>query len=455
MSGLFSSLTMAARSLAAQEFGLNVTGENIANLNTDGYVRRTTLLEEVPPSSGGGVRAVGARAQRDLLLDARIRQEFPAEQQFAAIADSLAVVETSLGPAGRSIDGALTSFFDAFSSLAQDPTSSVGRDGSVLGGQRLATAFHDVAAGLENAQRVADTQVRGGVDQINALTAQIAQLNAAIGATVGADTETLKDQQGVALKTLAGLADVSVLQRPEGGVDVSIGSGRALVVGGNAYTVSAVSTGVAGLAAVVVAGADITAEIHRGQIGGLLQVRDTIAPGYQQRLDQLAFDVAGQVNTLHQAGTGLTGVSGQAFFTPIAAVPGAARAFAVTAAVAADSDLVAASLTGSVGDNQTALAIARLRDARVLSGGTATLNDAWSQFVYRVGSDSQTAQAQQQSGQQVVDQITRLRDQVSGVSLDEEAASMLKFQRAYEANARFFTTVNNTITSLMNMVGVV
>jgi len=124
----------------------------------------------------------------------------------------------------------------------------------------------------------------------------------------------------------------------------------------------------------------------------------------------------------------------------------------VDAAVAANSSLVAASLTGAPGDNQSARAIANLRDTRVLNGGTTTLNDSWSQLVYRVGSDTQTAQAQRVSGQQVVDQITKLRDQVSGVSLDEEAAAMMKFQRAYEANARFFMSVNDTISTLMAMV---
>ena len=76
MSGLFASLTMAARSLAAQEYGLNVTGHNIANLNTDGYARRTVQLAAVPPSQGGGVLATGARAERDVLLEARIREAY-------------------------------------------------------------------------------------------------------------------------------------------------------------------------------------------------------------------------------------------------------------------------------------------------------------------------------------------------------------------------------------------
>ena len=111
-----------------------------------------------------------------------------------------------------------------------------------------------------------------------------------------------------------------------------------------------------------------------------------------------------------------------------------------------------ARLSDAAGDNQTAKAIAAIRDARVV-GGASTLAESWSQLVYRVGSDSQTAQSQQKGRQEVVDQVERLRDQVSGVSLDEEAATMLRFQRAYEANARYFSTVDQVLATLLHLVG--
>ncbi len=453
MAGLLSSLSMAARSLAAQEYGLNVTGQNIANLNTEGYARRTPRFSEVPPPAGGGVRADGARAERDALLDARIRQEYPSEQQQGAMAESLAVIETSLGSVGQSIDGALTSFFNGFAALSHDPTSPVVRDGVVLQGQLLARSFNDMATRLNDARQSADARIRGGIDQINSLASQIAQLNASIGSANGADVEALRDELDVALKTLAGVADVSVLQRQDGGVDVTIGTGRALVVGSTQYTVGTGNAG-GGLTSITIGGVDITGEIRRGEIGGLLRVRDTLVPQYQASLDTLAFNVAQQVNAVHQAGYGLTGATGQAFFAPLASSAGAAAALRVDAAVAADSRLVAASATGTAGNNQAATSLANLRDARVLNGGTATMSDVWSQLVYHVGSDTLTAKAQQQSGHQVVEQLTTLRDQVSGVSLDEEAAAMMRFQRAYEANARYFTTVDQTISTLMQMVGV-
>jgi flagellar hook-associated protein 1 FlgK len=458
--GLINTLSQATTGLAAAEYGLNVTGQNIANLNTEGYARRTVGLAEIPPSSGGGVTVTGARAMRDAFLEARIRQQFPAEEQQGAVASSLAVVETSLGTPGQSIDARLSAFFNSFATLAQDPTSSVSRDSVVVQGQQVATAFNAMAGSLADARVAADAQIRSGVVQINALASQIAALNTSIGKAAGGDAETLRDQLGIAVKALSGLADVTVLQRADGGADVSIGIGRALVIGDQTYAVGIGSAGLSGLATVTSGGVDITAEMKRGQLGGLLQVRDTLVPGYQDKLDQLALGVAQQVNGLHKSGFDANGNPGLDFFTAPATAPGAAAALAVntaiagTSTVAGDSSLVAASKTGSSGDNGTAKAIAGLADARVMAGNTASMTDVWSQLVYRVASDSQTAQAQQVSGQQIVDQITKLRDQVSGVSLDEEAASMLKYQRAYQANAKLFMSADAMLTTLMGMVGV-
>jgi flagellar hook-associated protein 1 FlgK len=87
-----------------------------------------------------------------------------------------------------------------------------------------------------------------------------------------------------------------------------------------------------------------------------------------------------------------------------------------------------------------------------MSGGTATAAEAWSNLVYQVGSDLSSAQATSTTREAVVRQLQQMRDQASGVSLDEEASTMLKFQRAYEASARFFTTVNSTLDTLMGMV---
>ena len=122
-------------------------------------------------------------------------------------------------------------------------------------------------------------------------------------------------------------------------------------------------------------------------------------------------------------------------------------------AVAADGRLVAAAGSPQPGDNQAARVIAALRDARIASGGTATLTESWGQFVARIGRDVQSASSERDVRGEIVDQIQSLRDQVSGVSLDEEALNLMKFQRAYQANARVFRAVDDALQILFDSLG--
>jgi flagellar hook-associated protein 1 FlgK len=184
-----------------------------------------------------------------------------------------------------------------------------------------------------------------------------------------------------------------------------------------------------------------------------MAVRDHYIPDYLEKLDTLAFDFGAAVNDLHATGYDANGDAGGDFFTLPGSVTGAAASIEMNAAVTDDPQLIAASGTGALGDNGVSRQIALLRDVRSLDGGTATAANMWGRLVYAVGADSASAVSSRDGRQAVMDQLGRLRDAAAGVSLDEEAASLMKFQRAYEANARYFVTVNNALDTLMGMVG--
>jgi flagellar hook-associated protein 1 FlgK len=455
MSGLFDSLSMAARALEAQRFGLEVAGQNIANANTPGYARREALLASIPAytrmSAGEGVEVTGIRASRDERLEARLQQERPAEQREQAIADVLALVETALGKPGASIDESMDRFFDALGQLATDPTSNTARQEVALQGDTLAKSFQDMASRLELARRDADARVRDGVSQVNELAARIAKLNTQLGSG-SPGTLTIKDELGEALKELSGLIDIDTITRPDGGVDVTFGNGRALVIGDNTYEIEVSSAPPLSLASLQSGGFTVTSEITGGTIGGFVHARDVLIPGYLDQLDSLAYGVATEVNAIHQGGYDLYGNTGNDFFTPLGSAAGAAKSIAMSAGVLADPGTIATGETAT-GDNNVARALAALREDRVLNGGTATFADAWGNLVYRVGADTKTAQDEQASRGEIVNQVELLREQISGVSLDEEAMMLMKFQRAYEANARFFQAVDSALDTLIERLG--
>jgi flagellar hook-associated protein 1 FlgK len=263
----------------------------------------------------------------------------------------------------------------------------------------------------------------------------------------------LQDQMSNLLRDLNAIVDVDAVEGPQGNVDVTIGNGRALVIGDRTYQVSAVSQPPNGLASVEAGGADITSELRGGRIAGAIEARDVNIPDYMTRLDTVAYEMVNQVNALHRTGFDQLGNTNQNFFTPLASATGAARLIEVDPAVAADGRRIAAAGVNEAGDNAVAKSLTNLRDARVLEGNSATLVDGWSHLAYRVGRDSRAAQDGLEAQSAIVAQIDALRDSVSGVSLDEEAVQMIKFQRAYEANARYFSTINDTLSILFSVVG--
>lgn len=459
MSDPFTSLRSAARALDAMRFGLDVAGQNIANVNTPGYSRRSIELAEVQPhdpwSPGGGVNVLAVTASRAPLIEARLRYEQPGAAREGTIAQHLAILEAALGQPGASLDEALSRFYNAYGALSHNPTSSVARQQVIVEGQSLARFFNEMSTRFDTARRDADTELRVEVEQVNALADQVAAINRALAAAGPLNSAGLQDQMAQALSALGDLVNINAIQRADGLFDVTIGAGRALVVGGAAYDLTLSSQPPNGFASILTDGAsstvDLTTEITGGRIAGLLQLRDALLPGYQAQLDQLAYSCAMDVNALTTSGFDLSGSAGLNFFEPPAGISGAARMLTVSAAVAADSSLVVASATPAAGNNDIARAVAALQDA-AMTGGLMRPIDAWSNLVVSVATDSRRARELQSSHEQVGQQLKNLREQISGVSIDEEAAMLIKFQRAYEANAKFFQTVDDALAILMGLV---
>ncbi len=450
---LFGLLGATARALDAQRYGLDVVGNNLANVNTAGYTRRVVDFGAVPPAdrfqAGNGVEVLGVRQQRDRLFDRRLFDELPLTHRQEAIVDALGLAEGSLGAPGGSLDAALGDFYDAFGELADAPTLATSRDQVLSSARSLAAVFRSLSQRLTDSERSADARIRGEVDRLNGLTAELAAVNAAIAGSPAGEVLALRDRQVSLTADIAGIIDVDVLELGDGTFQLVTTGGRPLVIGADAYTLEASSVPPSGHAAILAGGVDITADLGAGTLGGLLVVRDQAIPAYRAALDQIAYDVADAVNTVHANGFDLNGNAGGAFFAPLGGVAGAAAALEVDAALAADSSRLAAAGVNAPGDNAIARQLADLRDAPISSGRSASA--AWTSLVYSVGSDVHQATRERDSRREIVHQIDLLRDSVSGVSVDEEAATMMRFQRAYEANARFFTVIDEVLQTLLSL----
>jgi flagellar hook-associated protein 1 FlgK len=462
MQSLFGNLEVGRKSLLAQQLALQVASNNIANVNTPGYTRQRTVLQESLPlqtqagSIGTGVDAKSVQSARDQFLELRLTRTIQNSSRDETVSGYLNQVDSAFESSQSGVQEALSSFFNSFSMLSGDASSATMRYSVISAAESLAARFRGSAQQLTTIRENADAAVTGVVGEINGLTSRIAKLNQQIEeAEIGGNVANgLRDERGVAINELASLVNIHYYEDEDGTVSVSV-AGRGLVTAGHAESMWLQPAAPYGFGQVMIGQADVTAAINEGKLGGLLHIRDQVIPAYQTDLDTLAQSVINQVNTLHQGGTDLQVPPTSPtldFFSP-ASVPGAAAAFSVNPAVAADTRNIAAGQSGAAGDNANALAIADLANQRVLSGGTRTFAEAFAALQSRIGVDGRAAKVQLETTNAIRTQLQNSRDSVSGVSLDEEAIDLIRFQRAYQASARFISVIDQLTEDVILTIG--
>jgi flagellar hook-associated protein 1 FlgK len=186
-------------------------------------------------------------------------------------------------------------------------------------------------------------------------------------------------------------------------------------------------------------------------MGGALDARDGALREAQVQLDAFAFELAGALNTAHQAGVGLDGGSGRPLFSVTAGAPGAARALAVDPALAADPQLLATatSAAGLPGDGGGALALLATESATLPSGSSPT--GALSLLVSGFGASASSATARADYDQGLQEHLGGLREAASGVSVDEELINLTRAQRAFEAVSKVIQTADSMLDTLMKL----
>jgi flagellar hook-associated protein 1 FlgK len=310
--------------LAAQR-ALQVAGNNIANANTDGYVRQRIDLAAVPASSrssvaiGQGVRVAGIERVYDQLLTDQLRDATAATGRSQVYNDLAVRLDRLLGDPERSITTSLRSFFGAIEAVGRDPTSIAARQQLLL----EAGALGDRFAGLDNQLGTLARELDARLDQaaatVNRLTAGIAQLNTRIVAAGGSPPAELVDQREQLLRQLAGQVDVATSPQADGSITVFAGSGQTLVVGPRARELSVASDPLQAdrlRIGIREQGSfeDLTGRIGGGAIGGMLAFRRDVLDPVRAQLGQVALGVGAMVNEQHRQGLDLNGALGGDFF---------------------------------------------------------------------------------------------------------------------------------------------
>ncbi len=397
----------------------------------------------------------GVQSVRDNILELRIDQETQQQNRFESYVNSMNQVQSLFNETeGAGISDAINQFFNSFQTLSQNPTDSTSRQAVVSAGQNLASAFQQTGEQLSAIQQGLDQQVGQTVDEINSDSAQLADLNAQIGSLQSNSEQAgmLEDQRDSVLNSLSELVDVAVTDSSDGSITITTADGTPLVAGAHSFAFSTAADPSTGFRHIFSQGNDVTSQFTGGRLAGLLEARDQTIPSTISNLDDLSAGIINTVNSQNQQGYDLNGAKGGNFFQPVVQPsPGSNAGAAENMAMAiTDPSQIAASLDGTQGDNANAVAMANIQNQAVVNGETAT--DFYSNLVSTVGNYVSSATDEQEAVGLVLTQLQNQRSDVSGVSLDEEAANLIRYQRAYEAAAEVVAAINSITNDVLQTV---
>jgi flagellar hook-associated protein 1 len=454
MQALGNALNSALRALEANQLGLAVASNNISNAQTPGYTRQRAIFQSVASGAsvlaiGGGVQVTGTEALRDRLIELRQIQETSSHAREELKHQALSEIEMLFNESdGTGMLPLLSDFFNGFHALSMDPTSPNARQEVLTNAQALTDFLHSRASSLMGIRTTIDQSIREDVEQANSLVDQIAMLTRRIAEQEAIQpAHELRDQRAVLVQQLSEIVDVHELES-DGNYQLTIGGNRPLVYNASSTHLTT-STNTSGLTIIEFGIDDISSEISGGRIGARLDLRDQNIPQYLAALDQLAFELVQEVNSVHAAGYDLYGNTGNNFFTPLTGVAGSALAISVDAAIDADPRTIAASDVANGTGNGTAMALANLQNASVFTGGSVI--EQYRSFVYTLGSDTANANVSMRQHEALLTQLENRRQQVSGVSIDEETVKILQFQRSFEASARVVKAVDELLQLTLSL----
>jgi flagellar hook-associated protein 1 FlgK len=311
----FAGLRLALSALQAQQRGVQTAAQNVANANTEGYSRQRVDLESVGAPAvpafwskyngeGMGVRVAEVTRFRDQFLEIRAAIEHGANASLAQGSRTMTRIEQLFNePSDDGMAKQLSEFWSGFDDIANHPEEQAPRAQLLERAQTLVRSLNQASDQLTQMRNDTISELGATVTDINALSAQIAELNASIKANTvsGLNTNELKDKRDLLANKLAEESGATIRTFEFGQVNIVL-NGTALVQENHSNTVSLDTSGAN---AVIRWDMDNSvATVDSGTAGGKLDAINTTIPAYLTRLNTVATTLRDQVNPLH---SGLTG----------------------------------------------------------------------------------------------------------------------------------------------------
>ena len=498
---------IAQQALLVNQAAISVVSNNIANVSTEGYSKQTVDLTPSvnysPMSnsvlaqalSGTGVDLNSIQRASDSYLQSYYRQQNSANSyldQYSEVAKS--VENTTNELTGAKLESAFTSFYTAAQNLSSNPTDASARQSFIQSAQTIALKFNDMSTTLSNLRTslVGDATVSGSLDdskislqvgEVNDKLKQLADVNDNILKTGSANS--LLDKRDTIINDLSKLIPVNVTENPSGTVDLSINDVN-ILQGTKLLGTLSVATGTTSDPAKIQIKTDkgtlladnINSSINSGSIGALLTAGGSDSStltikGVLDNLDKLANNFSTMVNNVQTVADadGTPAAIDKTTKTLIATTAAdvifqSADGTAITAGnikvnqtVLDDPYLIAAAKitppinttnNDQIGNNDNMTALLNTRTNATTPMDTTPENYV-STMVGNIGTQVEGIKTRLTNQTAVLTTVKTQLSSETGVSTDQELADLMKYQSAYQAAARVFTTCNTLLDTLVNL----
>jgi len=378
-------------------------------------------------------------------------------------------------PSSDGISSQLTQYWQDWSTLANDPSDSSAQATVVHDGSTLAYSLNETSSALSMLSHQTVQNITCKLAQVNQEASQIASLNQTIaqGTSARSDVDELEDQRDHLVFQLSGQLGINVTNNPDGTVNVNSGS-EPIVSGTTSQKLSLSASGPP--YSLVWSNDQSTYQPSGGELAGMLDVVNNYVPRYQRDLDQVAQSLMGSVNYLMSTGYDQAGNQGAPFFLGTGA-----NDIEVGPALVANPDDIGANASplpaGSTATNEdgtVAAEVGELPNFQTVTmsvpaggwshGGSASAwtgaatttgveaDAAYNQLVTGIGQVTASLNNQLTDQQTITTNVNSALQSATGVNADQELTNMVVYQNAYEASAKFISTVDATLQSLISMV---
>ncbi len=476
-------------SMNASKKSMATTSHNIANANDDNFSRqRITTETNTPIAEGDYVVGTGTNIREikrvhNKLVEKKLNQSISQHQYNEERTNQLMNIEEVFNEINSDgMNKVLNRFFNSFRELSNQPDNEVVRTMVRDNARLVVEDFKRIDSSITGIKGNIDKKIAVSVDEINQAAENIAKLNKEIIRleNLGGETGDLRDQRDKSVRLIAEYMTINTYEDEKGQYVVNIAGTGSLVAGGAVNTLKAAmmkgnsgnirdEEGQMEIFFESNTNLKVSKNLRKGALKGLLDTRNNEIVELRSQIDNLAYGLAKATNAIHrrgyvngkvefdQQGNPVSSygkkVTGIDFFKLPLTVDRAAEYLEISDEIEEDLNNITTALTpNSPGDNRVSIAISKLQHEKILGEGDETFEESYLKSVGTIGLKTSKSKIDTEQSSGILAQAKSIKQRISGVSIDEETANLVRYQQSYDASARVLRAADEMFDSVLGMM---